>query len=158
METREERVKLVFAVEVALAENPGGVLKPGMPADAVVRWQPDAPWVTPGEASRGGIWRGPRATGELTAAGVGALADRGRHRSRAAAVIEVRGLRRAYGRGRIQAVRTSRSRVARGEVFGLIGPDGAGKTSVLQMLAGVLRADAGTARVAGVDVIGIPSR
>ena len=44
VETREERVKLVFAVEVALAENPGGVLKPGMPADATVRWRPDAPW------------------------------------------------------------------------------------------------------------------
>jgi membrane fusion protein YbhG len=44
VETREERVKLVFAVEVALAENPGGVLKPGMPADAVVRWQPGAAW------------------------------------------------------------------------------------------------------------------
>jgi HlyD family secretion protein len=44
VETREERVKLVFAVEVALAENPEGVLKPGMPADAVIRWQPDAAW------------------------------------------------------------------------------------------------------------------
>jgi HlyD family secretion protein len=44
VETREERVKLVFAVEVALTENPGGVLKPGMPADAVVRTQADAPW------------------------------------------------------------------------------------------------------------------
>jgi len=44
VETREERVKLVFAVEVALGENPGGVLKPGMPADAAIRWQPDAPW------------------------------------------------------------------------------------------------------------------
>jgi HlyD family secretion protein len=44
VETREERVKLVFAVEVALTENPGGVLKPGMPADATIRWQPDAPW------------------------------------------------------------------------------------------------------------------
>lgn len=44
VETREERVKLVFAVEVALAENPGGVLKPGMPADATIRWQPDVPW------------------------------------------------------------------------------------------------------------------
>jgi len=44
VETREERVKLVFAVEVALSENPGGVLKPGMPADAVIRWQPDVPW------------------------------------------------------------------------------------------------------------------
>lgn len=46
VETREERVKLVFAVEIALAENPGGVLKPGMPADAVIRWQPDAAWAT----------------------------------------------------------------------------------------------------------------
>ncbi len=60
VETREERVKLVFAVEVSLVENPGGVLKPGMPADAVVRWQPEAPWVTPSEASRVGIWRGAR--------------------------------------------------------------------------------------------------
>ncbi|HEY7362858.1 MAG TPA: efflux RND transporter periplasmic adaptor subunit [Methylomirabilota bacterium] len=48
VETREERVKLVFAVEVALVENPGGVLKPGMPADTVIRWQPDAPWAAPG--------------------------------------------------------------------------------------------------------------
>lgn len=47
VETREERVKLVFPVEVALAENPGGVLKPGMPADAVVRWQPEASWASP---------------------------------------------------------------------------------------------------------------
>jgi membrane fusion protein YbhG len=44
VETREERLRLVFAVEVALAENPDGVLKPGMPADAVVRTQADAPW------------------------------------------------------------------------------------------------------------------
>jgi HlyD family secretion protein len=44
VETREERVKLVFAVEVSLAENPEGVLKPGMPADAVIRAQADAPW------------------------------------------------------------------------------------------------------------------
>jgi HlyD family secretion protein len=57
VETREERVKLVFAVEVALAKNPGGMLKPGMPADAVVRWRPDAPWVTPDAASRRDFWR-----------------------------------------------------------------------------------------------------
>ena len=44
VETKEERVKLVFAVEVALGENPDGVLKPGMPADAVIRWRPGAPW------------------------------------------------------------------------------------------------------------------
>jgi ABC-2 type transport system ATP-binding protein len=72
------------------------------------------------------------------------------------AVIEIEGLSRAYARGRILAVRDVSLRVARGEVFGLIGPDGAGKTSVLQVLAGVLRADTGSARVAGVDVIRNP--
>ena len=46
------------------------------------------------------------------------------------AVIEVHGLRRSYGRGRIQAVRDVSFAVARGEVFGLIGPDGAGKTGM----------------------------
>ncbi len=47
VETREERVKLVFAVELALAGNPGGVLKPGMPADAVVRLQDGPEWIAP---------------------------------------------------------------------------------------------------------------
>jgi ABC-2 type transport system ATP-binding protein len=71
-------------------------------------------------------------------------------------VIDVRGVSKSFGRGRIRAVRDVSFQVARGEVFGLIGPDGAGKTSLLQVLAGVLRADSGAARVAGVDVIRDP--
>lgn len=47
VETKEERVKLVFAVELRLKENPGGVLKPGMPADGVIRWREGVPWVRP---------------------------------------------------------------------------------------------------------------
>ncbi|MDY6941666.1 MAG: efflux RND transporter periplasmic adaptor subunit [Pseudomonadota bacterium] len=47
VETREERVKLVFAVELAIAENPEGVLKPGMPADAVVRLEENIEWMKP---------------------------------------------------------------------------------------------------------------
>lgn len=47
VETREERVKLVFAVELALDENPGAVLKPGMPADAVVRVEEGPEWIAP---------------------------------------------------------------------------------------------------------------
>jgi ABC-2 type transport system ATP-binding protein len=39
-----------------------------------------------------------------------------------------------------------------GEIFGLVGPDGAGKTTSLRMLAGVMPPDAGAARVAGFDV------
>jgi len=39
-----------------------------------------------------------------------------------------------------------------GEIFGLVGPDGAGKTTTLRMLAGVLDPDQGTATVAGCDI------
>jgi len=42
--------------------------------------------------------------------------------------------------------------VGRGELFGIVGPDGAGKTTTLRMLAGVLRPTSGTATVAGIDV------
>jgi len=42
--------------------------------------------------------------------------------------------------------------VTAGEIFGLVGPDGAGKTTTLRMLAGVLTPDAGSATVAGYDV------
>jgi ABC-type multidrug transport system ATPase subunit len=73
-----------------------------------------------------------------------------------APVIAAHDLTKSYGRGRIRAVRNVSLSVARGEVIGLIGPDGAGKTSLLQILAGVLRADAGTASVAGVDVLRDP--
>jgi ABC-2 type transport system ATP-binding protein len=42
--------------------------------------------------------------------------------------------------------------VRAGEIFGLVGPDGAGKTTTLRMLAGIMPMDAGNARVAGFDV------
>lgn len=43
-----------------------------------------------------------------------------------------------------------------GEVFGLVGPDGAGKTTTMRMLAGVMAPDSGSATVAGVDVVRDP--
>ena len=46
--------------------------------------------------------------------------------------------------------------VNRGEILGLVGPDGAGKTTMLRILAGVLPADAGSVQVAGADVIRDP--
>jgi ABC-2 type transport system ATP-binding protein len=46
--------------------------------------------------------------------------------------------------------------VRRGEILGLVGPDGAGKTTTLRILAGVLPADSGAARVADQDVIRDP--
>ena len=46
--------------------------------------------------------------------------------------------------------------VGEGEIFGLVGPDGAGKTTTMRMLAGVMRSTSGAVRVDGVDVIALP--
>jgi len=46
--------------------------------------------------------------------------------------------------------------VKSGEIFGLVGPDGAGKTTTMRMLAGVLTPSSGTAAVAGFDVVRDP--
>jgi len=48
--------------------------------------------------------------------------------------------------------------VNRGEIFGLVGPDGAGKTTILRIAAGVMACDAGSVVVEGVDVIAEPER
>jgi drug efflux transport system ATP-binding protein len=70
--------------------------------------------------------------------------------------IEVRGLRRLFD-GR-EAVAGLDFEVHRGELFGLVGPDGAGKTTTLRMLAGVLRPSAGDALVEGVSIARDPER
>jgi ABC-2 type transport system ATP-binding protein len=61
--------------------------------------------------------------------------------------IRVRGLRKAYGA--VEAVRGIDLDVQAGEIFGLIGPDGAGKTSTFQILGGVMPATAGEAVMFG---------
>ena len=69
-------------------------------------------------------------------------------------VLEVRDLWRSYGRfKRVDAVRGVSFAVQAGQNFGLIGPDGAGKTSIIQTLAGVLRPHRGSAWVEGLDVM-----
>ena len=47
IQTPDERVKLVYAVELYFLENPDHRLTPGLPADAVIRWQDDIPWAKP---------------------------------------------------------------------------------------------------------------
>jgi len=46
--------------------------------------------------------------------------------------------------------------VYRGEIFGLVGPDGAGKTATMRMLAGVMRPDAGVIIIDGIDAVADP--
>ncbi|KAB2950420.1 MAG: ABC transporter ATP-binding protein [Thermoanaerobaculia bacterium] len=70
------------------------------------------------------------------------------------AAIEVAGLARRFGD--TVAVAGLDFEVRPGELFGLVGPDGAGKTTTLRMLAGVLRPSAGDARVDGVSVAADP--
>ena len=55
--------------------------------------------------------------------------------------------------GTLTAVDALSFRVERGEVFGLVGPDGAGKTTTLRMLCGLMDPDGGEAQVAGYKVI-----
>src|ERR1700733_3690652 len=61
--------------------------------------------------------------------------------------IDIRDLRKRYGT--LEAVRGISFEVQRGEIFGLIGADGAGKTTTFQILAGVMEASSGTAAVFG---------
>jgi len=64
--------------------------------------------------------------------------------------IEVRGLTRRFGT--FTAVNEISFDVTQGEVFGFLGANGAGKTTAIRMLIGLLAPSAGTARVAGYDV------
>jgi ABC-2 type transport system ATP-binding protein len=66
--------------------------------------------------------------------------------------IETRGLRRTF-KGGVEAVRGVDLSVAEGEVFGFLGPNGAGKTTMVRMLCTLLPPTAGSATVAGVDVV-----
>ncbi len=61
--------------------------------------------------------------------------------------IEVKGLQKNYGK--LAAIRGIDFTVQPGEIFGLIGPDGAGKTTTFQILAGVMSATAGKVEVVG---------
>jgi ABC-2 type transport system ATP-binding protein len=66
-------------------------------------------------------------------------------------VIETRDLRREFGKGRIVAVDDLTLDIQRGEIFGLVGPDGSGKTTTLRLLAAIMEPTRGSASVAGFD-------
>ena len=67
-------------------------------------------------------------------------------------IISVRDLRKTYNKGKTQALKGVSFDVEAGEIFGLIGPDGAGKTSIFRILTTLILADSGTAVVDGHDV------
>ena len=65
--------------------------------------------------------------------------------------VDVQHISKSYGR--VKALQDVSFSVGKGEVFGLIGPDGAGKTSMFRILCTLLLADEGTASVDGFDVV-----
>jgi ABC-2 type transport system ATP-binding protein len=69
--------------------------------------------------------------------------------------IEVHDLVRRFGA--FTAVDHVSFAVARGEIFGLLGPNGAGKSTTFRMLCGLLQPTAGSARVAGLDLLRAPA-
>jgi ABC-2 type transport system ATP-binding protein len=66
------------------------------------------------------------------------------------AAIIAEGLEKSYGK--VRALRGVDLQAAQGSVLGLLGPNGAGKTTAVRILTTLLEADAGRARVAGLDV------
>lgn len=68
-------------------------------------------------------------------------------------IITVSKLRKSYRRGQVQALRGLNFTVDEGEIYGLIGPDGAGKTTLFRIMATLLLPDEGTVSVDGLDVV-----
>jgi ABC-2 type transport system ATP-binding protein len=67
-----------------------------------------------------------------------------------AAALEVRGLTKCYDRPAVDALDLT---VRAGEFYALVGPNGAGKTTTLRMVAGLMRPDAGSVAILGIDAL-----
>jgi ABC-2 type transport system ATP-binding protein len=67
------------------------------------------------------------------------------------AAIVISGVSRRFGA--TVAVDRLSLEVAKGEIFALVGPDGAGKTTLIRLICGALAVEAGELRVDGVDVV-----
>ena len=68
-------------------------------------------------------------------------------------MISLDKITKTYNKGQVKAVKEVSLEIKPGELFGLIGPDGAGKTTIFRILTTLLLADKGTATVNGFDVI-----
>lgn len=73
----------------------------------------------------------------------------------AGAALDVRGLERAFGG--LQAVDGLGFAVGDGEIMGLLGPNGSGKTTALNLISGQLKPDGGSIRLRGREIAGLPA-
>lgn len=70
-------------------------------------------------------------------------------------LLQVEGLAKAFGG--LRAVDDLSFAVTEGEILGLLGPNGSGKTTVFNLVAGAMRADAGRVRLSGRDITRYPA-
>jgi ABC-2 type transport system ATP-binding protein len=66
-------------------------------------------------------------------------------------VIDIRHVSKSYAKGRVKAVDDLVLTVRPGEIFGFLGPNGAGKTTTIKLIVGLLKPDAGTIAINGLD-------
>jgi ABC-2 type transport system ATP-binding protein len=71
-------------------------------------------------------------------------------------VIRVNHLTKTYAKSGTKAVNDLSLEIRDGEIFGLLGPNGAGKSTTIKMLTGVLRPDAGSVEIGGIDMAASP--
>ena len=69
------------------------------------------------------------------------------------ASVSLKHIKKTYEKGTIQALRDVNLEIKSGELFGLIGPDGAGKTTLFRILTTLLLPDSGQATIVGFDVV-----
>src|SRR6266508_4809249 len=70
--------------------------------------------------------------------------------------IQIKGLHKSYGK--LQVLKGVDFAVASGSIFALLGSNGAGKTTIVRILATLLKPDDGTASVGGFDVVAQPEQ
>src|SRR5215813_3877249 len=69
------------------------------------------------------------------------------------AALRVRGLRKSFNQPAVKGIDLT---IDAGEFYGLLGPNGAGKTTTLRMVVGLLKPDAGSIEIFGVDALADP--
>ncbi len=70
-----------------------------------------------------------------------------------APALEIRGLKKSFGRPAVDGLELT---IHAGEFHALLGPNGAGKTTTLRIVAGLLRPNAGSVKVFGIDALSDP--
>jgi putative ABC transport system ATP-binding protein len=68
-------------------------------------------------------------------------------------IIEIKGLKKSYDKGKIKALNGMDLEIKRGEFVSIMGPSGSGKSTLLNMIGALDRAEEGSVKIAGIDLV-----